>query len=414
MRNELPARPRARACVAACCAALLAASMTVAVPTTAIAQGFDDGLTAEEQALARTIASGETETGSIASARALTDYWMWPLPGIGEDHISQTFQSGHGALDIWAEKGTPIVASRAGIVVATEATNPMELDGYGNCVVVHHQDGTESYYAHMDARAVEAGSVVAQGQVIGYVGNTGQSFGDHLHFEIRVNATPEEFYWGERIDPLPFVSGHTDPAPDAGGAWFVDVDFDDPGCWYAEPVKEAVELGLMVGSDGRFRPDDDISRGEVYTILYRATGAEAAEGTSGRFVENQSPFTDNVDGAFYTAAINWAARTGMASTVNEAVRPDDPISREELAVLMERYAEVACGQAVPSGVALPEGIADLRDVSDWAVEAMAWAYENGIMTGREQSDGTALLQPKDTATRAEMAKVIVRTLEVAE
>ena len=68
---------------------------------------------------------------------------------------------------------------------------------YGNYVVISHGDGTTSLYAHMSSRAVSVGGVVNQGDVIGYVGSTGNSTGNHLHLEIRVNGTrvdPEQ-YW---------------------------------------------------------------------------------------------------------------------------------------------------------------------------------------------------------------------------
>ena len=109
----------ARTVLAAAAAAFFAVVVSVAVPHTAFAQSVDDPLTAEEQQLAAGAASA-------ASARDLdTARWAWPLPSIGIDHISQDFWSGHGALDIWAAKGTPIITSRAGIVVAASSFTTM-------------------------------------------------------------------------------------------------------------------------------------------------------------------------------------------------------------------------------------------------------------------------------------------------
>ena len=68
---------------------------------------------------------------------------------------------------------------------------------YGNHVVVSHSDGTSTLYAHMSSRAVKQGQVVKQGDVVGYVGTTGRSTGNHLHFEIRVD--------GRMIDPLVYL-----------------------------------------------------------------------------------------------------------------------------------------------------------------------------------------------------------------
>lgn len=380
-------------------AAALAASCFVASAGLAFAQSIDDPLSEEELALA--------EGGSSASARSLDDFWRWPLPGIGEDHISQDFWSGHGAIDIWAAEGTPIVAARGGIVVATEATNPQELDGYGNCVVVYHEDGTESYYAHMSRRDVNKGDRVYLGQQLGLVGNTGNSFGDHLHFEIRVNATPDEFYWGERIDPLPYVAGH-DYDVSQNGVWFSDVDFGANAQWYAPWVEQAVLSGLMEGAgDNLFQPDSRITRGQVLTILCRAAGADGAYGNG----VNDTPFDDNLPGQYYTGAINWAYNVGVAEGNGDAVSPDDLVTREELATLIARYAEKVRGVHSTAPASELAGMDDADEVSSWAVGHVAWAIQADIITGSAEADGSLLVKSSGNASRAEMAAIIVRTVD---
>lgn len=387
---------RALRCVLA---GALAAGCFVASAGMALAQSINDPLTEGELALA--------EGGSSASARSLDDFWRWPLPGIGEDHISQDFWSGHGALDIWAAEGTPIVASRGGVVVATEATNPQELDGYGNCVVVYHEDGTESYYAHMSRRDVNKGDRVYLGQQLGLVGSTGNSTGDHLHFEIRVNATPDEFYWGERIDPLPHVTGH-DYDVSQNGIWFNDVDFGANAQWYAPWIEQAVLSGLMEGAgDNLFQPDGLVTRGQVLTILCRAAGADNAYGNG----ENNTPFDDNLQGQYYTGAINWAYAVGLAEGDGNAIRPNDLVTREELATMIARYAkEVHDAYSIASASELA-GMDDADEVSEWAVEHVAWAIQMGIITGSAEPDGSLLVKPDGHASRAEMAAIIVRTVD---
>ena len=94
-------------------------------------------------------------------------------------------QALHAGIDFGASCGTPIRAAGSGVVLSA-APN----DGYGNATVINHGGGLATLYGHQSAFAVSAGQVVAQGQVIGYVGSTGKSTGCHLHFEVRVNGTP--------------------------------------------------------------------------------------------------------------------------------------------------------------------------------------------------------------------------------
>lgn len=89
----------------------------------------------------------------------------------------------HQGIDLGAPAGTPIVASRGGVV-----TGASYRGGLGNCVTINHGDGYSSVYGHMTNYVVSAGQAVSQGQVIGYVGSTGVSTGNHLHFGIAYNG----------------------------------------------------------------------------------------------------------------------------------------------------------------------------------------------------------------------------------
>ena len=106
----------------------------------------------------------------------------------------------HTGIDIPASRGTPIYASKSGVVI-TSVYGTGSAWSYGNYVVVSHSDGTSTLYAHMSSRAVSQGQTVNQGDVVGYVGTTGNSTGNHLHFEIRVN--------GSRVDPLNYFKDLT-------------------------------------------------------------------------------------------------------------------------------------------------------------------------------------------------------------
>jgi murein DD-endopeptidase MepM/ murein hydrolase activator NlpD len=95
---------------------------------------------------------------------------------------------GYNAVDIAARTGTPIVAAAGGRVLISR--NSGYNGGYGNYVVIQHNNGTQTLYAHMSRTAIAQGSVVEQGELIGYVGSTGKSTGSHLHFEVRGAKNP--------------------------------------------------------------------------------------------------------------------------------------------------------------------------------------------------------------------------------
>ena len=101
----------------------------------------------------------------------------------------------HTGIDVPAARNTPILAAKSGVVV-TSILGSGSYWSYGNYVLIAHSDGTSTLYAHMNSRNVSKGQVVKQGDVIGYVGTTGRSTGNHLHFEVRVN--------GSRTDPLDY------------------------------------------------------------------------------------------------------------------------------------------------------------------------------------------------------------------
>ncbi len=122
---------------------------------------------------------------------------IWPLPGVGVGSITghfgdMYFNGPHNGLDIGAGYGTPIVAAQAGEVISAQYHW-----SWGNNVLIWHNETFSTRYAHMSSIAVSAGQYVEQGQIIGYVGSTGEAFGNHLHFEV--------YYGGSRVDPDPYL-----------------------------------------------------------------------------------------------------------------------------------------------------------------------------------------------------------------
>ncbi len=128
------------------------------------------------------------------AARAARGGFIWPVNGTVTSEFGPRWGSFHPGLDIADPEGTPIAASKAGTVVFAGPNG-----GYGNFVVIDHGDGTATAYAHQSRLASSEGQQVAQGQTIGYVGTTGFSTGNHLHFEIRVN--------GSAVNPRDYLGG---------------------------------------------------------------------------------------------------------------------------------------------------------------------------------------------------------------
>ena len=153
------------------------------------AKALDAQIKAKEREYAAQVANVPSESG-----------YLWPLPG-GYNTISSlaggrihpvTGKPGnHAGIDIPAPSGTNIYAAKSGVVIhAAKGTGSSW--SYGNYVIVSHSDGTSTLYAHMSRIGCKEGQTVKQGDVVGYVGTTGRSTGNHLHFEVRSGSTRKD------------------------------------------------------------------------------------------------------------------------------------------------------------------------------------------------------------------------------
>jgi murein DD-endopeptidase MepM/ murein hydrolase activator NlpD len=115
---------------------------------------------------------------------------IWPVSGAVVSGFGMRWGRMHEGIDIAVPAGTPIRAAASGTVILVQGE--AESGGYGNFTCLEHGGGLQTCYAHQSAVAVSSGQSVGQGDVIGYVGCTGHCFGDHLHFEVRVNGAPTD------------------------------------------------------------------------------------------------------------------------------------------------------------------------------------------------------------------------------
>ena len=173
-----------------------------------------------------------------------------------------------------------------------------------------------------------------------------------------------------------------------------DCPFDDAERhWAREAICYVWERDLFRGtSEEAFSPDARMSRAMVVTVLYRLSGAESPE--------NPPSFVDVPADAWYADAVGWAAAEGIVTGTGAGFDPEGAVTREQLATILYRYADGS-----PAGTL--DRFPDRGEVSPWAVEALSWATEYALIRGRP--DGS--LDPQGTATRAEVATILMRYLE---
>ncbi|HEU5104682.1 MAG TPA: peptidoglycan DD-metalloendopeptidase family protein [Solirubrobacterales bacterium] len=126
--------------------------------------------------------------GPLPSASAAG--FIWPIEGTVTSGFGYRWGRMHEGVDIAAAEGTPIRAAADGTVILMQSE--YESGGYGNYTCIDHGGGLSTCYAHQSSFATSVGSQVSQGDLIGYVGNTGHSYGAHLHFEVRINGAPTD------------------------------------------------------------------------------------------------------------------------------------------------------------------------------------------------------------------------------
>jgi murein DD-endopeptidase MepM/ murein hydrolase activator NlpD len=142
-----------------------------------------------EEARVRARLAGNVAPGPI---RRGSGRLIWPISGAFTSPFGMRWGRLHAGVDLAAPEGTPIRAAESGKVVLAGWTG-----GYGNYTCIAHGGALTTCYAHQSRYGTSAGASVSQGQVIGYVGNTGHSFGAHLHFETRINGAP--------VDPMGYL-----------------------------------------------------------------------------------------------------------------------------------------------------------------------------------------------------------------
>lgn len=180
------------------------------------------------------------------------------------------------------------------------------------------------------------------------------------------------------------------------GTQFSDVKETD---WFFQSVQYVCAHGIMNGSGGNsFAPQDKTTRGMIVTMLYRYDGSPA--------VSAQCPFQDVAADKYYRKAIIWAVENQIVGGLGgDRFGPDEPVTREQLAAILYRYANYK-GYDTQRSVELAK-FADRNDVGSYAVNAVKWAVADGLLSGVSATE----LQPKGFAIRAQVAAILMRFCE---
>ncbi|WP_295629611.1 flavodoxin [uncultured Intestinimonas sp.] len=177
------------------------------------------------------------------------------------------------------------------------------------------------------------------------------------------------------------------------GTVFSDVAAD---AWYTDAVAYVRDNGLMGGtSDTTFEPEGTMTRSMLSATLYRLAGSPAVTG--------EDAFSDTEEGVWYTDAVLWASQQGLVGGYgNGLFGTNDPVTREQIAVLLWRYAGSPAAEAGAD-------FADEGTISDYAAQAVDWARASGVVSGAE---GNRFL-PQSNATRAQVAAILRNYLTMA-
>ena len=195
---------------------------------------------------------------------------------------------------------------------------------------------------------------------------------------------------------LPYPEGYNEP--------------EEPGCfpdvaksyWANDIIQRSVDLGIFTGySNGNFGPMDNLTRGQVAVALWNLAGKPSK--TSGA-----KSFSDVQKNKYYYYAVRWASAAGVVHGYDDGLfKPEESITREDLAVMIWNYACNVEGLDATGSISNFSSMKDKWSVSSYARKAVGWCFKNGILSG---SGG--YVYPQSYATRAEAAKMLVKAHDV--
>lgn len=185
--------------------------------------------------------------------------------------------------------------------------------------------------------------------------------------------------------------------PDISALPFTDVGTGD---WFYDAVAYAYDNGMMSGiGNNRFAPESNLTRAMLVQVLWNLEGNPEASAIT--------EYSDVASDAWYYDAVQWATDKNIVGGYGNGIYgPEDDITREQMALMLYRYAQYKGYDTTQSGADV-EDFADYEDISDWALEGVTWAVNAGLLNGK----GNGILDPTGDATRAEVAQILMNFCE---
>ena len=191
---------------------------------------------------------------------------------------------------------------------------------------------------------------------------------------------------------ISFKLSHCDGGDDCPSRAFPDLDVT---AWYHEYTDYVIETKLMQGSGGLFKPNGTLTRAEMVTVLWNMNGRGV--------VNYLMTYGDVSEEDWYAEAIRWATSEGVVDGYdNGNFGPNDKITREQMAKMLYNYEKKYGDGGFTGAWMFPLPFADTAKINDWAYEAVAWCYMDGVINGK---DGN-VFDPAGNALRCELAKVL--------
>ena len=310
------------------------------------------------------------EADDAADEKLCDDYWAWLMETEPEYYRSCTREDVYIARDFGSYDGGRIVLMLLKDLAGTDDMLHLEFGGH---VFVFGSGSYEKYFLfYKDGSFCKVQTAFERGELT----------------QASVDMLWKTYF--ERIYHLEF--GFPDVAE---------------GAWYAEYVKLCAGSGWMQGyPDGSFQPKAKLTRAMFVTVLYRL---DQGKSSSEALDNPENPFRDVKDGTWYTDAAIWAGTKGIVKGTSPGVfSPNAALSREQAVTMIKRYADLQGTQLTPGRH--PDRFPDENDCAEWALTALRWMKQAGIIDGDENGN----FQPKNSLTRAECAKILVRLNDYLE